>query len=167
MVKSELLVTRLAGAVWGHLIGDAVGVPYEFRSVGHIGEVRFGATGSHRQPAGTWSDDGALMLALLDSLLAVGFHPQDQAARALAWRDSGAYTPDGDGAFDIGTTTGRALAAKAIELRPGLKVLFASGYFEGALVGKGELERDVQFLAKPYRRQELVRKIEEVLKSTS
>jgi PAS domain S-box-containing protein len=62
-----------------------------------------------------------------------------------------------------GELAGRALAAKAMEVRPGLKVLFASGYFEGALVGKGQLEADVHFLPKPYRRQELARKIEEVL----
>jgi PAS domain S-box-containing protein len=62
-----------------------------------------------------------------------------------------------------GELAGRALAAKAREMRPGLKVLFASGYFEGALVGKGELDVDVQFLPKPYRKQELARKIEEVL----
>ena len=71
-MTSELLVTRLAGAVWGHLIGDAVGVPYEFKSADQIKDVRFGATGSHRQPPGTWSDDGSLMLALLDSLLCEG-----------------------------------------------------------------------------------------------
>jgi PAS domain S-box-containing protein len=62
-----------------------------------------------------------------------------------------------------GELAGRALAAKAREIRPGLKVLFSSGYFEGALVGQGQLETDVQFLAKPYRKQELARKIEEVL----
>ncbi|MFI5029671.1 MAG: hypothetical protein ACHQPH_03105 [Reyranellales bacterium] len=50
---------------------------------------------------------------------------------------------------------------------PGLKVLFASGYFEGALVGKGELEINVQFLPKPYRKQELAQKIEEVLSASS
>lgn len=66
-----------------------------------------------------------------------------------------------------GSLAGRALAAKAIELRPGLKVLFASGYFEGALVGRGDLETDVQFLMKPYVRKELAQKIEAVLKSTS
>ena len=55
-MTNELLVTRLAGADWGHLIGDAVGVPYEFRSSDQIGEVRFGATGSYHQPPGTWSD---------------------------------------------------------------------------------------------------------------
>lgn len=36
-------------------------------------------------PPGTWSDDGALMLALLHSLLSAGFDPTDQANRALAW----------------------------------------------------------------------------------
>src|SRR5258708_6339778 len=66
-----------------------------------------------------------------------------------------------------GELAGRALAAKAVELRPGLKVLFASGYFEGALVGKGQLETDVQFLAKPYRKKELAQKIEEVLNTAS
>jgi PAS domain S-box-containing protein len=62
-----------------------------------------------------------------------------------------------------GELAGRALADKARDLRPGLKVLFSSGYFEGALVGKGELDTDVQFLPKPYRKQELAQKIEEVL----
>lgn len=66
-----------------------------------------------------------------------------------------------------GVLAGRALAAKATELRPRLKVLFASGYFEGALVGRGDLETDVQFLMKPYARKELAQKIEAVLKSTS
>jgi len=62
-----------------------------------------------------------------------------------------------------GELAGRALAAKAMEMRPGLKVLFSSGYFEGALVGKGQLATNVQFLPKPYRKQELAQKIEEVL----
>jgi PAS domain S-box-containing protein len=62
-----------------------------------------------------------------------------------------------------GELAGRALAARAMEMRPGLKVLFASGYFEGALVDKGELEINVHFLAKPYRKPELAQKIEEVL----
>jgi len=31
---------RLAGAVWGHLVGDAMGVPYEFLPPETIGVVR-------------------------------------------------------------------------------------------------------------------------------
>jgi two-component SAPR family response regulator len=65
-----------------------------------------------------------------------------------------------------GELAGRELAARALELRPRLKVLFSSGYFEGALVGKGQLETNVQFLPKPYRKQELAQKIEEVLSTT-
>jgi ADP-ribosyl-[dinitrogen reductase] hydrolase len=105
------LASRLAGAAWGHLVGDAVGVPYEFGPALPADEVVFGAKGTHHQPAGTWSDDGALMLALLDSLLDAGFDPEDQARRALGWYRGTAYTPDNDGRFDIGITTGRALRA--------------------------------------------------------
>ena len=64
-----------------------------------------------------------------------------------------------------GDLAGRDLAVKASELQPGLKVLFASGYFEGALVSKGALETDVQFIAKPYRMKALAQKVEEVLAS--
>jgi len=72
MTDSAQLAARLSG-FWGHLVGDAVGVPYEFRSAREIGSVEFGAKGTHGEPPGTWSDDGALMLALLDSLLTAGF----------------------------------------------------------------------------------------------
>jgi ADP-ribosylglycohydrolase/protein-tyrosine phosphatase len=101
---------RLEGAVWGHVVGDAVGVPYEFKDSSDIDEVRFGAKGTHRQPPGTWSDDGALMLALLDSLLSVGFDATDQGQRSLAWFRNGAYAPDGN-VFDFGNATSEALGA--------------------------------------------------------
>jgi ADP-ribosyl-[dinitrogen reductase] hydrolase len=108
-VNGPTLAERLSGAVWGHLVGDAVGVPYEFMPPNAIGEVRFGASGAHGKPPGTWSDDGALMLALLDSLLETGFDTADQAQRALAWYRDGRYTPDGEGRFDVGGATSAAL----------------------------------------------------------
>ena len=110
------LTDRLAGGVWGHLVGDAVGVPYEFKSAAQITSVTFRGEGTHGQPAGTWSDDGALMLALLDSLLRDRYEGQarfdtaDQANRFLAWPNAKAYTPDGDGKFDIGGATAKALS---------------------------------------------------------
>ena len=101
------LADRLRGAVWGHLIGDALGVPYEFGSPPDA--VVWGKVGTHSQPAGTWSDDGGLMLALLDSLTApgVGFDTEDQARRSVAWLDTDAYKPGA--IFDIGGTTAMAL----------------------------------------------------------
>lgn len=105
-----LLPERLEGAVFGHLCGDALGVPYEFSHADAIGEVEWRGHGTYDQPPGTWSDDGALMLALLDSLLDRGFDTADQARRALAWRDKGAYAPGGL-VFDIGNATAAALHA--------------------------------------------------------
>lgn len=101
---------RVAGAIWGHLVGDAVGVPYEFTPAEQIRSVELRGHGTHNQPPATWSDDGALMLALLDSLAARRLDLDDQAHRFLQWADDGAYTPDGDGLFDIGGATSTALA---------------------------------------------------------
>ena len=107
-------------AVYGHLVGDAIGVPYEFQH--HIASVELRGHGSHNQPPGTWSDDGALMLALLDSLVSVGFDPEDQARRALAWADEGRYAPGGV-VFDIGGATSQALS----RLRAGTPAVDAGG----------------------------------------
>ena len=101
------LADRVAGGVWGHLVGDALGVPYEFTPAQDIGDVAWGHKGAHRQPPGTWSDDGGLSLALLDSLLSVGFDPADQAQRFLRWSRGEHYAPGPP--FDIGTTTSLAL----------------------------------------------------------
>ncbi len=137
MSETITLASRLAGGIWGHLIGDATGVPYEFTPPSAIGEVVFGkAGGPWHQPAGTWSDDGALMLALLDSLLHAGFDTDDQGRRALSWADDGAYTPDGDGKFDIGGTTSAAMHA----LRVGTRAVEAGPTDEHA-AGNGSLMR--------------------------
>jgi ADP-ribosyl-[dinitrogen reductase] hydrolase len=127
------LSDRLAGALWGHLIGDAAGVPYEFLDASEIHDIHFGATGTHQQPPGTWSDDGALMLALLDSLTVAGFDPEDQGRRMLAWWLDGAYTPDGI-AFDIGNTTRRSLT----HLRAGVPAVEA-GVADVTANGNGSL----------------------------
>jgi ADP-ribosylglycohydrolase len=86
--------------------------------------VQWGAKGTHDQPPGTWSDDGGLMLALLDSLLEVGFDPEDQGRRALAWYETSAYKPGP--VFDVGITTSRALA----RLKAGTLALQAGGLGE-------------------------------------
>lgn len=127
---------RARAAIWGHLVGDAIGVPYEGRppDLARVVEVR--QYGTHHQPAGTWSDDGALMLAMLDSLTAVKFDPDDQGQRMLSWFDEGTYTPDGDGAFDIGVTTRAALD----RLRRGTPAIDAGGDAERDQ-GNGSLMR--------------------------
>ena len=59
--------------------------------------------------------------------------------------------------------SGRELADEARKLRPGLKVLYTSGYTENAIVHHGRLDPGVLLLGKPYRRSDLARKIREAL----
>ena len=62
-----------------------------------------------------------------------------------------------------GGMNGRELAAAAADLRPDLKVLYTSGYTENAIVHQGRLDHGVQLLSKPYRRDELARRVRQVL----
>lgn len=62
-----------------------------------------------------------------------------------------------------GDLNGRQLAEEAKKLRPELKVLYTSGYTENAIVHHGRLDPGVQLLSKPYRRNDLAKKIRHVL----
>jgi CheY-like chemotaxis protein len=64
-----------------------------------------------------------------------------------------------------GGLNGRQVAEAARKIRPDLKVLFTSGYFEGALVRDGALDSSVRLLVKPYRRKDLAEKMEEAFGS--
>jgi PAS domain S-box-containing protein len=58
---------------------------------------------------------------------------------------------------------GRQVADAARALRPGLKVLFITGYAENAAVGNGYLEPGMELLTKPFTVNSFVRKIGEML----
>ncbi len=105
--------SRVLGSLYGLLVGDALGVPYEFHPPAALPplheidmEPPAGFWRAHRGvPPGTWSDDGALALALLDALLEVG--RPDAAAiaeRFVAWARDGHYAVGGR-RFDIGVQT--------------------------------------------------------------
>ncbi|HEX5750286.1 MAG TPA: response regulator [Archangium sp.] len=55
------------------------------------------------------------------------------------------------------------LARQAKELHPDIEVLFTSGYTENAIVHGGRLDAGVQLLSKPYSREELARKLRQLL----
>ncbi len=60
---------------------------------------------------------------------------------------------------------GARLAEEALRRRPGLKVLFTTGYTRNAVVHNGVLDAGVQMISKPYSVEELAAKLREVLDS--
>jgi len=62
-----------------------------------------------------------------------------------------------------GGLNGRELGTEACRVNPKLKVLYCSGYAENAILQEGLLDKDVQFLSKPYTRRQLAARIREVL----
>jgi ADP-ribosylglycohydrolase len=109
----------IEGGLVGLLVGDALGVPYEFYPAGEIPpieEVEFEPPSGFRKahwgvPAGTYSDDGAQALCLLASLQHCGgLDPDDLGRRLLDWYLKGYMAVDSK-VFDIGNQTVRALAA--------------------------------------------------------
>jgi two-component system, cell cycle sensor histidine kinase and response regulator CckA len=58
---------------------------------------------------------------------------------------------------------GIELAQEAVKLRPGIKVLFSSGFSEAALRESGKAVVAGHFIAKPYRRQDLISRINALL----
>lgn len=62
-----------------------------------------------------------------------------------------------------GGMSGKQLAEQAEKIRPGLKVLYTSGYTEDAIVHHGRLDPGVHLLSKPYRQAELSRAVRRAL----
>ena len=58
---------------------------------------------------------------------------------------------------------GRKLADAALELQPGLKVIFATGYTSNAVVHNGIIDPGTNFLQKPFNIEQLAKKLHEVL----
>lgn len=128
---------RIIGALWGAVVGDALGVPVEFidreeRRLDPVVSIRGG--GTWRQPPGTWSDDSSLLLCSVESLLG-GFDTDDMGRRFVDWRNAERWTPWGK-VFDIGATTQNAIANVA----RGTKAEMAGGAAESSN-GNGSLMR--------------------------
>ena len=62
-----------------------------------------------------------------------------------------------------GGLNGRQLADEAVRRRPGLKVLFTTGYTRNAIVHHGRLDPGVEMIGKPFSIDELTRKVRAIL----
>ncbi len=101
---------RMLGALWGAVVGDALGVPVEFVGRDKLRRQPVAdmiGYGSHGQPPGTWSDDSSLLLCTVESLLG-GWDTEDLGKRFVRWLAEADWTPYGE-VFDVGVATSAAL----------------------------------------------------------
>ncbi len=63
-----------------------------------------------------------------------------------------------------GKIRGREVAERIAAIRPEVKILFMSGYTENSIVHQGRLDDGVQLVGKPFKREQLARKVAEMLK---
>jgi PAS domain S-box-containing protein len=111
-------------------------------------------------------DDNLVRDYVLTQLHSLGYVTLDaaNAAEALAIVEAGK-------SFDLlftdvimpGAMNGRQLADELHKGKPGLKVLFTSGYTENAIIHHGRLDSGVLLLAKPYRKSDMAGMIRKAL----
>jgi PAS domain S-box-containing protein len=115
-------------------------------------------------------DDKLVREYVLTQLRSLGYVTLDAAngAEALAIIAAGHQ-------FDLlftdvimpGAMNGRQLATEVQKSKPGLKVLFTSGYTENAIIHHGRLDTGVLLLAKPYRKSDMAGMIRKALAGQS
>ncbi|PHS33638.1 MAG: hypothetical protein COA82_08265 [Alkaliphilus sp.] len=140
---------KILAAVIGLCIGDALGVPAEFKSREELSKnpiIDMVGYGTYSQPAGTWSDDTSMTLCLLKSLQ-TGLDYTDIMSNFHKWYRDGEFTPYGE-VFDIGIAT-----AKAIERFENNTDVIACGGTDERSNGNGSLMRILPIIF--YLRQQL------------
>lgn len=133
---------QVHSALFGVAVGDALGVPVEFKSRDYLKNnpvKKMQEFGSHHQPLGTWSDDSSLTFCLAESLCK-GYDVKDIANNFVLWRQEQLWTPHGR-VFDIGIATNFAIHS----IENGTNPLVAGGTSERDN-GNGSLMRILPLL---------------------
>lgn len=115
-------------------------------------------------------DDEGVRAAVTDMLNELGYSVvrAENAEQAISLLNGGSRA---DVLFtDVvmpGPINARELARLAKEKLPEIKVLFTSGYTANAIVHNGRLDEGVELLGKPYRKDDLARKLRQLLPDSS
>jgi len=106
-------MNKVYNGIMGLVVGDALGVPVEFKKRDTYTVTDMTGYGTYNQLPGTWSDDSSLTLATLDSMVKLGkIDPADIMQNFFCWLDDGMFTPYGK-VFDVGGGTRRAISRYA------------------------------------------------------
>ncbi len=127
MTKEE----RYKSAIMGFVVGDALGVPVEFRKRYQLAEdpvIGMREKGTHNQEIGTWSDDSSMVVATMEWLSENTEKPTEYTElmkKFLRWYTKGDYTAGGK-TFDVGEATQRAIS----QFENGVEPKFCGGTSE-------------------------------------
>ncbi len=111
-------------------------------------------------------DDGNVRTSSVDALRDLGYRVIEAADGQSALRLLETKTPVDLLFTDVvlpGGMTGAQVATRALELRPGLKILFTTGYARNAIFHHGRLDKGVQLITKPFSFSDLAAKVRDVL----
>lgn len=105
MNKEELI----KNGILGFILGDAVGVPYEFKKRENIINVDMIGNGSHNVSKGTWSDDSSMVIATMKSIIDNNgnINYKDIMDNFMLWEEGKEFIVNKT--FGIGRTTLNAL----------------------------------------------------------
>lgn len=105
----------------GVIVGDALGCPVQFESREEVARhpvTGMRGYGTFNLPAGSWTDDSSLTLALLESIRRVGgIDYTDIMNNFVKWLDDGEFTPFGY-SYDIGRGTMNAIRKYTRDHKP-------------------------------------------------
>lgn len=91
----------MRSCIYGLAVGDALGVPYEFCERGTFECTGMVDGGTHKQYAGTWSDDTSMALCICSSIKRLGrIATADIDDMFNRWLEDGEFTCDGH-VFDV------------------------------------------------------------------
>ena len=114
---------KVKDGIIGLIVGDALGVPVEFqsRTILHENPVTgMRGYGTYNKPQGTWSDDSAMALATMHSIVQRhGIDYDDMMGKFVKWLYDAKYM-QGNDTFDYGITTSTAIN-RYVNLKPALE----------------------------------------------
>ena len=71
-IKKRMEKMKVYDGIIGLVVGDALGVPFEFKRRDTFKAEKITGYGTYNQPPGTWSDDSSLTLATVASIGGTG-----------------------------------------------------------------------------------------------
>lgn len=102
-------MSKIYNGIMGLVVGDALGVPVEFKRRDTYKITDMIGYGTYNQPSGTWSDDSSMTLATLESIGRLEkVDLSDLMENFRKWLYEREFTPYGK-VFDVGGTTRRAI----------------------------------------------------------